>query len=173
MPPPSSTTADVIPDRSSFTPITLDEVQSPALRLGAEYWRKLRGERRFPAREDLNPREIAGILTRMNLVKVIDGGADYEFRIVGDAQAQAYNVKLHKRRVSEIAAEAPRLAETKRMLFSKVVNTGAPFAMRTRAGYDVTEVNFSEAEAVFLPLGASDAAVDHLLIFSDYVWRGR
>ena len=36
--------------------IALDELEFPPLHAGVQYWRQLCGERRFPRREELNPR---------------------------------------------------------------------------------------------------------------------
>jgi hypothetical protein len=44
-----------------------------------------------------------------------------------------------------------------------------PLAVRCRIGHDTPEAKFTEAETIFLPLGASEAAVDHLLVFTCYL----
>jgi hypothetical protein len=81
--------------------IALDELESPALRAGVRYWRQLCGERRFPGREDLNPRGMAKLLRNTELVSVLDGGDDYEYRIVGDAVACAYGGSFQNHRLSD------------------------------------------------------------------------
>ncbi len=37
----------------------------------------------MPARSELSPRDVRAILHNIVLIRVIDGGRDYEYRIVG------------------------------------------------------------------------------------------
>jgi len=154
--------------QSSFEVISLDELQFPALHSGVHYWRQLCGKRRFPRREDVKPRGMAGLLRNTALVKVHAGGGDYEYRIVGDAIACAYRVPLQNHRLSDYEATEPTAVQSARGLFGIVVDSGMPHAFRRRTGHDAPETNFAEAETVILPLGVCDAAVDHLLVLSCY-----
>jgi hypothetical protein len=171
MPPLPDRTSYDTPDQNAVHAVTLDELDSPALKLAADYWRSRLNGRRFPAREDLHPRDIAGILRNTALVKVIDGGADYEYRIVGDAQAQAYAVSLQGRRVSEIALAAPWFGNIAAFTYDYVRRSGEPLALRGGVGREFPEAKFVYNENVLLPLGASDDAVDHLLIVSTNVFN--
>jgi len=149
--------------------ISLDELQFPALHSGVHYWRQLCGERRFPRREDLRPRGIAGLLCNTELVRVLDGGSDYEYRIVGDAVACAYGRQLQNHRLSDFEATAPATVRVTRKLFGIVIDNGMPLAVRSKTGHDTPEAKFTEAETVILPLGICDSAVDHVLVFSCYL----
>ena len=160
-----------IPAKTFVETITLDQLDSPLVRLGANYWRSLRNGRKFPARENLSPRDMAGVLRNMILVKVLDGGADLEYRIVGDAQVCAYSIPLQGRCLSEVAVDAPRFGRILRGLYTQICQTGEPFAIRGRVGRDVPQANFIYCESAFLPLGASPDAVDHVLVFSTYIVR--
>jgi hypothetical protein len=170
--PPSFTPAfhDTL-DQTAVHAVALDGLDSPALKLAAEYWRSRRNGRRFPARADLHPRDMAGILRDMVLVRIIDGGADYEYRIVGDAQAQAYAVPLQGRRISEIAVTAPWFGHIAAITYEHVRRSGEPLILRGRVGREFPEAKFVYHESVFLPLGASDDAVDHLLIVATNVFN--
>ena len=171
MPPSLAPAPHEIPDKTSVEAITLDQLNDPAVRFGATYWRLLRKNRRFPTREELSPRDMAAVLRNMILVKVLDGGADFEYRIVGDAQVCAYGIPLQGRRLSEIAVEAPRFGRILQRLVTQVSREGAPLAIRGRVGRDVPEANFIYCESALLPLGASPDVVDHVLIFSAYIVR--
>ena len=160
-----------VPDTSSVELIPLERLEDSHLRLAVSYWRARCGDRRHPSREELQPRDIAGVLRNMALVKVLDGGADFEYRIVGDAQVRAYALRLQNRRLSDVAADAPAFGGIVQGLFTHLVQDGAPFAIRGRIGRDIPEANFTDIESVFLPLGASDHVVDHIVIFSSYVMR--
>jgi hypothetical protein len=146
----------------------LGELETAPLKMAVEYWQSIRGPRRFPSRRELKPREIAALLPYMALLKVIDGGTDFEHRIVGDAQVRALRVQVQNRRFSEIAAEAPKLVSVSKPLFLKVVQTRAPVCWRARTGYDAVDVVFKEVEGVLLPLGETEEAVDHVAAFNTY-----
>jgi hypothetical protein len=166
MPPSSVPVFQDIPDYTAVHAVALDELDSAVLKLAAEYWRSRLNGRRFPARGDLQPRDLAGILRDMVLVKIIEGGADYEYRIVGDAQAQAYTVPLQGRRISEISVAAPWFGHIAAFTYEYVRRSGEPVAMRGGVGHEFPEARFVYHESVFLPLGTNDDAVDHLLIVS-------
>ncbi len=158
-------------DITSFELVTLDELESPAVREGAGYWRTLRGNRRYPARKDILPRDIASILRNMILIKVIDGCSDFEFRIAGDAQVQAHAIPFQGRRLNQLMQIAPAFCLSLRSIFIHVVLSGAPAAVRGRMGADFPNAKYTYCESMFLPLGAGDDAVDHLMMFSTYVAR--
>jgi hypothetical protein len=171
MPSSSGPALHETPDQTAVHAVTFDELDSPVLRLAADYWLSRRNGRRFPARNDLHPRDMAKILRDTVLVRIIDGGADYEYRIVGDAQAQAYTVPLQGRRISDISVTAPWFGQIAASTYDYVRRSGEPLAMRGRVGREFPEAKFVYNESVFLPLGPSDDAVDHLLIVSTNVFN--
>src|SRR5262249_55294607 len=62
--------------------IPLDAIDNPILQQGLAYWHRLRGQRPYPARADLMPRDLSPLLRHVVLLRVLDGGGDYEYRIV-------------------------------------------------------------------------------------------
>jgi hypothetical protein len=160
------------PDTTSFAIVPLDQLQSPVVRLGVDYWRLLRGSRPFPAREDVKPRDITVALSNMVLATVIDGGNDFILRIVGDNVVRAYRAPLINRRMSEIRADLPNSAKRWHELYRQVFETKTPVGVRGIVGHDAPEVTFIESEVVALPLGASADCVDHIMTFGYRVQRG-
>jgi hypothetical protein len=166
-----------IPD--SFAPakatvielIDLEQIANPVLLEGATYWKSLCGAKSYPAREQVNPRDIKGALNNLILLKVIDGGADFEHRILGDAVVRAYRVEGHGRKLSDIEAVSPELGAKLRRVYSAVVQARRPINVRIRIGQDSPEVNYSAGEVAFFPLGPSDDIVDHLMGFAAFTWR--
>jgi hypothetical protein len=156
---------------TSFEVVKLDELESPIVKQGANYWHALRGTRRYPARRELHPRDFATILRNTLLVRVIDAGADFEFRIVGDAQARTYALPFAGKRLSEFASSDTAYCYVLKGLFGHVAEHGEPVAVRGNMGNVSSKVQFSYCESIFLPLGESDDAVDHLLGFSAYIPR--
>jgi hypothetical protein len=158
-----------IPDFTAFSLVALDDIESAPLRVGLTYWEGVRGFRRFPARADVKPRDIATALQYMSLLKV--EGDDFIYRIVGDAIVRAYDIPLQNRRVSDIAFDEPGFDVIVLPLFRKIVETGKPIAVRGTTGHDVTRANFTDYENVLLPLGPDDQTVDHVITFSYYTSR--
>ncbi|MDR3525690.1 MAG: PAS domain-containing protein [Rhizomicrobium sp.] len=153
----------------NFVPVT--ELEQRAVKLGFAYWQRLQGTRKFPARGQIRPNEIVAALSHSSLIKVWDGGSDFEVRIAGDAMNCAYRAPLNGRLISDIASDLPLMASRWRRIFGEILATGLPVAVRTRAGHDLPETNFSDSEAVFLPLGENDNTVDHLLLFAQHERR--
>lgn len=155
-----------IPKTSTFVWLSPDEIKHASLRFAHQYWTQIRKERLFPAREDMRTRDIAGLLPYISLVKVIDGGADFEHRVVGDVVVRGFDVPIQNRRFSDIAAEAPKMIETALGLFRQAVESRAPLAWRQITGRDTAHIVFNEAEMVLLPLGKDDSSVDHVVCFT-------
>ena len=140
------------------------ELRNPDIRSGYAYWDSLRGGNKWPSRHDLDLRELGSAATYMALLKVIDGGNDFEHRITGNAVVQAFNVAIQRRRFSEIADQAPHLIAHSLPIFRRVVQDGAPLAWRQRNGLDASPEIYTDSEVVLLPLGESE--VDHVLGFA-------
>jgi len=140
------------------------EAKSSSVKAGTKYWQSLRGQRRFPGRDALTLRGMAAFLPHSVIIGVIDNGADYEFRYVGDAQRQAFKAYFKGMRLTQIEAVAPEFGELLRVAYELSRSTGAPFLLRGEAPYEPIDSQHRFHESAFLPLGAGDAAVDHLLI---------
>jgi hypothetical protein len=157
------------PDKSSLYVASLDELDNAAVRTGANYWRMLRGGRKIPPRAELSPRELRAILKHVLVLRVIDGGADYEYRIVGDLHVQAYGFQFQNMRLSAIEAASAGFGKMMRGLYEHVRVTAEPFAVRGWIGREVRDARFVYFESVFLPLGDDGQTVDHIACVSVYV----
>jgi hypothetical protein len=159
------------PETSSVFVIGLDDFDDPVVKLGVGHWRRLKGARRFPARDELVPRDMAPFLRNIALVRVIDEGRDYEYRIAGDAHVEAHGASFQGTYLSDLEARAPRYGRLTRATYEHVRVTGEPHCLRGWVGRDVPDSRFVYYESAFLTLGANEDAVDHLLILSAYVQR--
>ena len=155
-------------DRPS-TVIGLKDAESAPVRQGIAYWRRIRGSRRFPSRSDVAPREIASILRHAVLMRVVDNGADYEYRIVGDAHTVAHGFCMQGKLLSQMDEHAPGYGAVLRTIYEPVVSQRVAFGLRGWIARGEEEPEFIHSESVFLPLGPEDETVDHILNFSAYI----
>src|SRR6202789_2419961 len=116
----SSTSSSGTPQNSGARLFPVDDAKSSYVKAGVEYWRSLCAERRFPARVDLTLRGMATFLPHTVILTVIDDGADYEFRYVGDAQRQAFGTHFKGLRITQIEAAAPKLGAVLRLAYEQV-----------------------------------------------------
>jgi len=161
-----------VPEYSSGHVLALDEIESATLRQVVEHWSSLRGERKFPSRADLNPKHFRNLLRHVTLLRVIGGGADYEFRILGDVQVQAYGENFSGMRLSEVGVKHPKFAEGLKIFYDGVRMGCYAFGYRGWIGRDMPDTKYSFHELVLCPLGPTDDTVDHILVAGIYVMRG-
>ena len=151
------------------TVIAPDEIDNAAGRAAYAYWRMLRGGRAMPARAELSPRDMRGILRNVVLLRAIDGGADYEYRIVGELFVWAYGLQFRDMRLSQIEAAAPEHGARMRRLYEHVRASAEPLAFQGWVGREVPQSRFVYYESLLLPLADDGRTVDHILIASFYV----
>jgi len=170
--PPSIAEEVAVPAFSSGRILALDEVESEVVRGVADHWRSLCGGRRFPARDALVPRALKRLVRHVMLLRVLDDGADYEFRIVGDMQVQAYGASFFGMKLSDVARKHPKFAEGSKIFYDGVRMGRDPFGYRGWIGRDMPDTKFSYHEIALFPLGPADDRVDHILVAGVYVLRG-
>jgi hypothetical protein len=144
--------------------LSLKNARSPFVKNGIAYWQSLCGVTRFPARTELALRGMAPFLPLTVIVGVVGGGADYEYRYVGEAQRLAFGAYFKGMRVTQIEASIPPLGALLRGVYEMVRSTGTPMLIQGEVAHEAEGSLFRYHETVFLPLGAGGCAVDHLLI---------
>ncbi len=160
---------DPKPAASSIEIVSPHDLHGKAVRLALAHWEKLRGTEPFPSREKIVPRDMVGFLRNIVLLRVIDGGADYEYRIAGDACVQAFGTNFQGSRLSDTEATDPEYGKATRTVYEFVRNTGQPFALRGWVSPTAAS-RFSYHETVFLPFG-DHGVVDHLMTASVFTPR--
>ena len=166
---PQKTSPPLAPMPISHHRIGLDELASPEVVQGTAYWMALRGNRRFPSREDLSVRAMAPFLKNVALIEVINGGEDYRFRLVGDAHVQARGHDFKGEFVMrDVGARAPGFAARSRTLYDYIRTTGEPYAVRGPMNPKDTDWYLTYRECAFLPLGPRDDLVDYILAVGVY-----
>jgi hypothetical protein len=161
-----------VPQYSSGHVLALEEVEGMPLRRIAEHWYSLRGVRKFPARADFAPKNLGSLLRHVTLLRVTDGGGDYEFRVLGDVQVQAYGENFRGMKLSEVGERHPRFAEALKLVYDGVRMGGTAFGYRGWIGRDMPDTKYSYHELALFPFGPTDDKVDHILVAGVYVMRG-
>jgi len=149
--------------------IALNDIENPIVRQGIVYWAGLCRGRRYPARSDVTPRGLKGMLRNTTLLKVVDGGRDYEYRIIGDAYVMAHGRSYQGLKWSETARFSPGYHASIKPVYDSVVRTGEPMATRGWIEKGNRAREHVYCEYVFLPLGSEERGVDHILVFAVYV----
>jgi hypothetical protein len=137
---------------------------------GLAIWRRQRGSRRFPARADMSPRQLASLLRNAVLVRVLNKGEDFEFRVVGDAIVIAQGASFQGKTTAQIEAALPGYGRMLKRVYGLVTASGEPSAYRGWFERGADGRAFFH-ESLVLPLGEDDAAADHLLILGVYAYK--
>jgi hypothetical protein len=114
---------------------------------------------------------MAAFLPHVIIIRVDVNGADYEYRYVGEAQRQAYGMSPRGIRLSQIEAATPQLGALIRSVFEQVRSTEKPLVVRGRVYSESVDAKPRFHETAWMPLGASDICVDHLLMIGVQVPR--
>jgi hypothetical protein len=160
-------TAQAKPKERAGHNIAVAEVQNPLLRKGVALWERQRGARRFPGRDEMSPRVLAGLLRNTVLVRVLDD--DFQFRIVGDAIVAAQGGSFQGKTTAEIDATLPGYGRMLHRVYRDATEAAAPRAYR---GWFEPAANGRAFfhETVILPLGGDGERVDHLLVLAVYAY---
>jgi hypothetical protein len=151
--------------------IPLDAIDNPILQQGLAYWRRLKGERTYPARSDLMPRELTPLLRHVCLLRLLDGGADYEYRIVGDAHVISHGFSMQGLRVSDIDRFSPGYGPVLKTLYDRAVRRRTCYGFRGWLERGEKNKQYIYSESVFMPMGPDEATIDHVLNVAVYIPR--
>lgn len=149
---------------------TFGEIGNPLLQKALALWTERKGERRFPAREDMSPRAMAPFLRNTVLVKVIDGGREYQFRVVGDAMTEIQGASFQGLTLSEIDKQLPSYGTLLRPTYDLMVARGEPLAFRGHIHRSPSGRAFFH-ETLTFPLGADGIHVDHILVVATHTYE--
>src|SRR5688500_10660117 len=110
-----------------------------------ELWKVKRGDRRMPAWRDFAVPELQRWLGHLNRLQIVDGGADFRFRVYGTKITAAFGVDHAGRLLSSLS---PRVADVLRSDYVQAVHGTEPvLAARQRSVCK----SFLQAEKLMLP----------------------
>jgi hypothetical protein len=165
-----STISRSVPESASGI-LALDKLESLVVRQGLDYWLKLRGDRPYPSRAEMSPRDLASLLRHVVLLRVIDNCADYEYRIVGDAHVISHGFSMQGMRVSDVDKFSPGYGPVLKSLYDHTVRRRDAYAFRGWMERGEDQKQYIYSESIFMPLGPDENTIDHVLNFSVYIPR--
>lgn len=145
-----------------------EDTVSAELREALALWNAARGTRRFPARQQMTPRALGRLLRHIVLIKVFEEGREFQIRIMGDSILAVQTDPLVGLTTAEIDTRLPGYGLALHRIYSHVVHHMEPIALRGRILREADSKIFHR-EHLLVPLGESDAVVDHLLSFVIYL----
>ena len=142
--------------------IDLSEIQNATVRKGYDLWESLRGARLFPSRAQMSPKALGPMLRNTVLVRVLDAGAEFQLRVIGDAIMIAQGDQFQGLTTAEVEKQLPRYGTVLHRTYSLVFTEKQPAAFRGTY-HRAADGRIFHHENVLLPLGESDEAPDHIL----------
>ena len=103
------------------------------LQRGLDYWDRKRGDRRMPARRDIEPTEIADLLPNIVLVDVERDPLDFRYRLIGtaitarlarDYTGSSFSSLPHQQPGSRVWETAVRIIAEREPVFSDIPYVG-------------------------------------------------
>jgi hypothetical protein len=149
----------------AWSPAELEGCHASIVKLH-DYWRSKCGDRAMPARRDIDPTDMRGLLPNVILVDVVDDARRYVYRLVGTHEVEMRGSDPTGKPVRE-AFYAESAEDTLRYL-DRVVATARPVLYR--GTYQPTSTRTQTEETLFLPLSNDGAKVNMILIYGHTSW---
>jgi hypothetical protein len=137
-----------------------EDSSHPDLCAMLELWNERRGDAPWPDRAAMKPRDMRRYLDRIQLLEVVDEGADFLMRLQGSAFLAIGGYDSTHRHLSE--HPIPKLGQRMARICNHVLENQQP--VRTIAEFPSQEKKIASmhVEAVWIPLGPP-GKIEHLL----------
>lgn len=122
-------------------------------------WKELAANRFAPERVEITPSKLRSLLPWVWIVDVIDGGADFRFRIAGDRVIEYLGMRHAGKMLTEL--RGPAFFELMHQIFSYSVRYKRPIAHGPLQSAHTKREHF-EAEVLVLPLSDDGVSVTGL-----------
>jgi hypothetical protein len=132
-------------------------IASPALRAVAHHWDKVRGAKKMPSWEDIQPKAIAPYLPIVWAYKFDWAANEFVGRLAGDRIERAYGKSFHGLTLAQIHT-SPNRYQQGRALLLRVISEPAIFRGHGRILQDQDE--FHSGERLMLPLSTNGVSGD-------------
>lgn len=138
------------------------ELKHPTLSFLRDHWNAKRGARAMPSRDDLRPAEMRAHLGWLCMLDVLDGGAEFRYRLIGTMISEYFFWNPTGKTVSEaFAAQPAKLRDAVLGVCRCAVQSRAPLRVYGDAGW--AGKGIEECEGLYLPLSSDGMKVDVLL----------
>ena len=133
-------------------------LESPKLASALEYWRQAKGDRLFPSKGDLNPRDMVKYLRHIHLHAVLKENL-FGVRLIGTAMVDALGQDM----TGEVCSPDSTHPVARRMAYilQRVVDTRRPVLMTSERAA-APRARFARLEMIGLPLSESGEKIDHV-----------
>jgi hypothetical protein len=134
------------------------------------YWTRQRGSRPLPRRKDIAPSDIKKWLPQVLLVDVINGGADFRYRLVGGHLVRFFGSEPSGKLMSD--ALAPFGDETVQKtleLYRAALTLGEP--LRIRGDGEWYGRSAQHFDAILTPLSDDGVTVNMIFGAFDFMWN--
>lgn len=128
------------------------------------YWREKRGGRRFPGRQDIDPRDFAYALGWVSLIDCLTEPTRYRYRLVSTNLTAQLGYEMTGRCTDEMPESGVR--DYVERLYGAVARSGEPRYDRGSVELDGRAWTY---ETLALPLSLDQSRVDMLLVYRDAV----
>jgi hypothetical protein len=151
---------------ASFSDLEIiEQPEVPLMRDLVRYWDQKRRDRRAPRRSDIDPTEIPTHLPNLHMMDVLDGGADFRYRLIGTAIVEGLGRDNTNKRLSELYADRPEVLRKLVARFALVAMEKRPIFSRGRIWW-LPDRNYRRFAGSSLPL--SDDGVTINMILSEF-----
>lgn len=133
---------------------------SEPLERALAYWQEIKGDASMPRRDDMVPERIVALWPHILMVDVLDGGADYHFRLVGQRLVDSYGEQTGRNLSNATISEVVR--DRCRRIFDYCLEQAAPaYAYWSEAASHRRPL--IDVEALCLPLSSDGSTLDRML----------
>ena len=144
--------------------LPLSDIKSPNIQLAYDYWLTCRGERELPARADLRPEDMKGILGTVSLVDVLSDPLDFRYALFGSVVAEEYGYDMTGKSVRKL--RPPEIGALICSLFEEAHQARKP---RLHAvGFESASQRL-EFERLILPLSSDGGRIDKFMSVNEHL----
>ncbi len=144
--------------------LPLADIKSPNIRLAYDYWLTCRGGREMPARADLRPEDMKGILGTVSLVDVHADPLDFRYSLFGSVVAEEYGFDMTGK--SARTFRPPEIGALIFSLFEEAYQARVPRLHTVGFESDSQRLEF---ERLILPLSSDGGRVDKFMSVNEHL----
>ncbi len=152
---------DVIRVEAEQLPLT--QMEQPRLKAVFDHWNAVRGDRRMPARRDIDPLALKAALGIVMIARHVPELDDYRFSLYGSEVVGVQHTDYTNKLASQL--EPPAYGEVVLQSYRRTRAAGEPYFGRISLSIDHELVSYNR---LVLPLGDDGETADALLTASEH-----